>query len=222
MGAHSERVPEKNRQDLGGQPLYTWVLGWLQGVPEIDEIVVNTDDPGIAAAVQDRGLRAIERPEGLRGGHVDMNRIIEHDLGLVEADVFLQTHATNPFLTIHTICQATRAFLDEVNCTPAGEPAHDSLLSVTRQRKRFWWDNGDSVVSSPVNHDPYELKRTQDLPGLLEENSCLYIFTRQSFARTKSRIGLRPMLFEIPAAEAVDIDTAPDLAMARARWEARG
>jgi CMP-N-acetylneuraminic acid synthetase len=57
-----------------------------------------------------------------------------------------------------------------------------------------------------VNHDPDNLIRTQDLEPWFEENSNLYIFSRESFAATKARIGRRPVLFETPRAESADID----------------
>jgi CMP-N-acetylneuraminic acid synthetase len=58
-----------------------------------------------------------------------------------------------------------------------------------------------------VNHDPNNLVRTQDLEPWYEENSNLYIFTRDSFARTNARIGAKPMMFETPRIESFDIDT---------------
>jgi CMP-N-acetylneuraminic acid synthetase len=211
MGAHSERIPGKNRRDLGGQPLYTWILGWLRGVPAIDEIVVDTDDPEISAALRDSDVRVIDRPERLRGGRVSMNMVLAHDVEQVPADIYIQTHATNPFLTIHTIIQA-------LACYRGRMPDRDSLLGVTRVHKRFW----NPETGGPVNHDPRRLLRTQDLPGLWEENSCLYIFSPESFwGAGGNRIGRRPCFFEVPAAEAVDIDTMEDLRAARTRMEAR-
>jgi CMP-N-acetylneuraminic acid synthetase len=57
-----------------------------------------------------------------------------------------------------------------------------------------------------LNHDPNILKRTQDLDPVYEENSNLYLFTRESFAQTNARIGKNPILFETPKMESVDID----------------
>jgi len=43
-----------------------------------------------------------------------------------------------------------------------------------------------------------------------EENSCIYIFTRQTLVARRNRLGERPYLFEIDAAEAWDIDEQLD------------
>ena len=61
-----------------------------------------------------------------------------------------------------------------------------------------------------MNHDPDNLLRTQDLEPWFEENSNLYIFTREGFAKTNARIGKQPMLFESPRFESIDIDTLDD------------
>jgi CMP-N-acetylneuraminic acid synthetase len=52
--------------------------------------------------------------------------------------------------------------------------------------------------------------QTQDLPPLFEENSCLYLFTKQSLKKYGHRIGSSPYLFEIDPDEAWDIDTSLD------------
>jgi CMP-N-acetylneuraminic acid synthetase len=48
--------------------------------------------------------------------------------------------------------------------------------------------------------------RTQDLETWFEEHSNLYIFNNQSFQSTNARIGKKPVMFETPLKESVDID----------------
>ena len=73
-----------------------------------------------------------------------------------------------------------------------------------------------TIVMSPPNN----LVRTQDLEPWFEENSNLYIFTRESFAKTQARIGAQPMMYEGPFFESIDIDTPADwdFAVAAARY----
>ena len=72
---------------------------------------------------------------------------------------------------------------------------------MTRLQKRLYDRNGQAL-----NHDPNVLIQTKDLPPVYEENSCMYIFTRQNLARRHNRLGERPLMFEMDAAEAWDID----------------
>jgi len=204
MRHHSERVPGKNYRALAGKPLYAHILQTLQSCPAIGAVVVDTDSPiireGVARAFPNVTL--LERPDRLRGGETPTNAILLNDVTIVEAPWYLQTHCTNPFLRAETITRAIARFLADLE-------THDALFSVTRLQKRLW-----DAASKPVNHDPHVLLRTQDLPPLFEENSCIYLFERQAFLRTGSRLCERPQLFEIDALEAWDIDEELDFTLA--------
>ncbi|HNM45768.1 MAG TPA: acylneuraminate cytidylyltransferase family protein [Candidatus Sumerlaeota bacterium] len=195
---HSERVPGKNFREIAGRPLWQHIVATLSSMDEIPAIYIDTDSQRFTSEVLAPypKVRIIERPERLRGDFVPTNHLFAHDLTLIPETFthFLQTHTTNPLLTAATIRAAMKA-LD------GGRAAHDSLFTVTPYFARFFRRDG-----SAINHDPRELKRTQDLDPVLEENSNLYLFTRESFARTASRIGERPLMFEMDRLEATDID----------------
>jgi CMP-N-acetylneuraminic acid synthetase len=196
----SERVPGKNYRQMAGKPLFHHIIGTLLACPEISQVVVDTDSQTILEGLEQHfpEVARLERPEHLRDGMIPMNDILLHDTGQVEADYYLQTHSTNPLLKSETISAAINAFLED-----RGE--HDSLFSVTRWQTRLYDQEGKAI-----NHNPDELLRTQDLPPVYEENSCIYLFTREILEKRGHRIGARPMLFEIPAAEAWDIDEELD------------
>jgi len=209
MKAHSERVSGKNFRPLAGKPLFRWILDTLLEVPEIDLVVINTDARQILA---DNGLTDSERvlirdrrPE-ICGDLVSMNLILADDIASVAADTYLMTHTTNPLLGRDTIAQALSDYQRGVESGTA-----DSLFTVNRIQTRFYRADG-----SPVNHDPDNLIRTQDLEPWFEENSCLYAFSAESFAATNARIGRKPLQFETPALESIDIDTPDDWFLAEA------
>ena len=204
MRHSSERVPGKNYRLLAGKPLYAHVIESLLACPEISGVVVDTDSPVIMQGLRESYPRVtvLERPENLRDGMIPMNEILLHDTAQVEADYYLQTHSTNPLLRSETISQAVQAFLSQ-------REQYDSLFSVTRLQTRLYWQDG-----SAVNHNPGELLRTQDLPPIFEENSCIYLFTREKLAARNHRLGDAPLMFEIDAAEAWDIDEELDFQIA--------
>ena len=87
---------------------------------------------------------------------------------------------------------------------------YDSLFSVTKLQTRLYDQTGE-----PVNHNPRELLRTQDLPPLFEENSNIYIFSKTSFyAAGSKRIGKKPKMFAMGKLEATDIDEETDFILA--------
>ena len=200
MRHHSQRVPGKNYRPLAGKPLFHHILETLLAVPEIEQIVVDTDSEPVVDDLSQHfpPVKIIIRPESLRADHVAMNDILIYDTGQVQADFYLQTHSTNPLLKPETVSRAIKSFL-------AGYPAADSLFSVTRLQTRLYDQHGRAI-----NHDPAVLIQTQDLPPVFEENSCLYIFTRENLIKWHHRVGERPMMFEIDADEAWDIDEELD------------
>ena len=204
MRHHSERVPGKNYRPLAGKPLYAHILTTLLAVDSIDQIVVDTDSELILEGLQQNfpSVVRLRRPEELRAGTIPMNDILLHDTAEVEADFYLQTHTTNPLLTSETVAGAVKTFFDNT-------PEYDSLFGVTRLQTRLWDPQG-----KPLNHDPNILLRTQDLPPIYEENSCIYIFPRQTLISRHNRLGERPLMYEIPANEAWDIDEELDFTVA--------
>jgi CMP-N-acetylneuraminic acid synthetase len=203
MRHHSQRVPGKNYRLLAGKPLFHHIIERLLAVPEITGILVDTDSGPIMDGLRQHfpSVQVIDRPAHLRADTVPMNDILIHDTAQVEADFYLQTHSTNPLLKPETISRAIRKFLNEY-------PACDSLFSVTRLQTRLYDGHGNAI-----NHNPAELLQTQDLPPVYEENSCMYLFTRENLLRRGHRIGDRPLMFEIDAAEAWDIDEELDFAV---------
>lgn len=208
----SVRVPGKNYRPIAGKPLYGYILDTLLQVPEINQIVVDTDSPIILEGLARDYPMVIgmERPEHLRADTVPMNNVLLHDTSLVKSDWYLQTHSTNPMVRAETIQRA-------IHTLEADYPNHDTLFGVTRLQTRLWDAN-----NQPINHNPAELLRTQDLPPVFEDNSCLYLFQRKSITKFGTRLGARPLMFEIPAAEAVDIDDELDFTIATLMLEARG
>jgi N-acylneuraminate cytidylyltransferase len=203
MKAHSERVPGKNLRPLAGRPLFHWVTEAVLGAERVADLVVDTDSDQIAENVQSSfpDVRVHRRPPHLHGDFVPMHEIVAYLVKSIPGDVFLQTHSTNPLLRSETIDAAITAFLSE--------GTHDSLMSVTAWRSRFFFPDG-----RPINHDPVQLLRTQDLEPILEENSSLYIAPRSVIETTGRRVGVRPLLFEMDRREATDIDEELDFHLA--------
>ncbi|MEN2283886.1 acylneuraminate cytidylyltransferase family protein [Algoriphagus sp. SE2] len=195
MKGHSERVPNKNIRDLAGRPSFHWIMDSLSASPYISEILVNTDSKEIAesAASNFDKVRILERPDFLLGDMVSIQPLIEYDISKGNTDFYLQTHSTNPLVKTETINKAIEVFFNQNE--------HDALFSVTPVKTRFYWKNGKGI-----NHDPNVLIRTQDLEPIFEENSCLYIFSKETNKKCKNRLGTNPLMFEMEELEATDID----------------
>lgn len=204
MRHSSERVPGKNYRPLGGKPLYHHVVEALLATPSVGEVIIDTDSEFIFEDVKAHlpDVRLVERPSHLRDGHTPMNEVLAHTLTYASSDSVMQTHSTNPFVRPETFETAIQRFFEEDG---------DSVFGVTRIQGRLWSKDLD-----PINHDPAILARTQDLDPVYLENSCFYVFSKQSFASTGNRLGKTPRAVEVDALEAVDIDEETDFKLAEA------
>jgi len=210
MKEHSERVPEKNVRPFCRKPLFHWILENLNKSKYINETIINTDSIKIAEDAKANFKVTIHmRPDYLKRITSDeANQIMAYDLKNTDGEFFFQSHSTNPLLTHRTIDSAIEAFF--------GQKSYDSLFSVTQIQKRFF----DKEFKA-LNHDPEKLIKTQQLPYIYEENSCIYIFSRELFFKRMNRIGYSPLLFPIDKNEAVDIDDEIDFFVAQALMNLR-
>lgn len=196
MRHSSERVKGKNYRDFAGKPLFHRVIDTLLECPKIDKVVIDTDSPTIKEQCAELypTVLVLERPEHLRDGSIPMNDVLLNTCNSIDSEFYLQTHSTNPLLSPETVNNALESFF-------ANYPMHDSLFTVTRLQQRLW-----DPLARAINHNPAILLRTQDLPPTYIENSCMYLFTKETLARKWNRIGDRPMMFEMEEIEAQDID----------------
>jgi len=204
MRHDSRRVVGKNYRVFGDAPLFHHILNTLLACPSIEQIVVDTDSPVVKSGCKKnfKSVKVIDRPEHLRDEQTSMNDVLKHTIEQMPAEVYLQTHTTNPLLTSETIETAIATL------RVAGD-RYDSLFGVTRMQQRLWTSDG-----RPVNHDPNMLIRTQDLEPLFIDNSCIYLFKPETLIKTGNRIGNAPRPFEIDRVEAIDIDEESDWQMA--------
>ena len=204
MRHDSKRVPGKNYRLMNGKPLYAYIIETLLSVSEISQVVVDTDSAPVMEGLAENypQVKVLLRPENLRLDTTPTNEILMYDTAQVEADLYLQTHSTNPLLKAGTISKAIQQLR-------SSWPEYDSLFSVTRWQTRLW-----DGLGRAVNHNPAILLRTQDLPPIYEENSCIYLFRRETLVNRRNRLGERPIMFEMDAREATDIDEELDFVIA--------
>ena len=72
----------------------------------------------------------------------------------------------------------------------------------------MWKDN------SPMNFDPSNIPRTQDIDSIYEESSGIYVFKKDIFLMHKRRVGFKPYVHLIDFKECIDIDTLNDFYLA--------
>jgi CMP-N-acetylneuraminic acid synthetase len=196
MRHKSERILGKNYREFAGKPLFFHITQNLLNCKNINEVIIDTDSDVIIDLCQKHfpKVTILKRPKHLTDGEIAMNDVLLNVIDQVNADFYLQTHSTNPLLSSKTIDDGIEKFLSVY-------PMYDSLFSVTQKNVRYW-----DILARPINHNENILLRTQDLPPIFEENSCIYLFTKEILINKHNRVGSRPYLYNIPEIEAQDID----------------
>jgi len=199
MKMTNERLPNKHLLPLAGRPLLLHVFQALLELDGLDRIYAWASDETVCEHLP-KGvtfLRRDARFDGSKVKGIDLFNGFAEDVG---AELYLLAHATAPFLRTRTI----RRGLDGVL-----SGAHDSALSVRRVQTYCWYRG------RPVNYQPTDMLRTQDLEPVFVETSGFYLYSRTDIVERRRRIGDRPLFVEVPEWEAIDIDYPEDYEMAR-------
>ena len=197
----SQRVPNKNFRVINEKPLFYWIITTLRSSEYIDEIVINCDDVYVEEKINEHFdfLKFVYRPSELIGNEISMNKIIEYTIPYCKNDSIIQTHTTNPLLTVDTINDVIEKHLK----------IKSDFFSVTNLQERLYDQKG-----KPINHNINELIQTQDLEPLYIENSGFYIFTKENFKSSYGRISSNSTFYETTFPENIDIDNEYDFQIA--------
>lgn len=199
----NRRLPGKNTMRFtGGEPLCTYILKTLLNVKELDRICVYCSDEAIIDYLPS-GVDFVQRPESFDTDTSGMNEILKAFAEEVVADIYLMTHATAPFISPDSIRRGIEAVAHE---------GYDSSFSA-KKLQDFLWKDG-----IPLNYNPNNIPRTQDLDPIFVETSGFYAYKREVIASGR-RVGDLPLIVEVDEIEAMDIDEAEDFKIADAIFQ---
>ena len=202
---NNERFPNKNITPFdNGEPLIHYILNTLKEVKNVDEVYVYCSDESICDYIPE-GIKFLKRETYLDLSTTSFNEVLTTFADLVDADVYVLTHATAPFMSAESIEKG-------VDAVVSGE--YDSALAVQKLQEFVWKDN------KPFNYDVKHIPRTQDLPLMYTETCGLYVYTSDLIKNEKRRVGDKPYLVEVSKIEACDINTKDDFIVANAIFNA--
>lgn len=190
---------------MSGKPLISYAIQNALASDHIDAVVVSSDSEEVLSyAGRFEGVVALDRQSSLAEDAVTLDPVIydalcraEQELG-VRFDVVVTLQPTSPLLSVETLDAALRSFVDS---------EIDSLISVVNAPHLSWKRESDRIVPEYAAR----LNRQQLPPRYLETGA--FLITRRECVTQASRIGDAVSVFEVPEAEAVDIDTVRDWAM---------
>ncbi len=201
----NKRLPGKTFKLLAGKPLYSYLFNTLREVKKenlIDEVYIDSSDERVLGIAKEYGFKTFKRPEEYNSDNVAGDQLISRIIpSLSEFDLIGWLHITSPLLSQKNIFDAIQLMKSNLSL--------DSVFGVVPRYNRFWYN------SLPVNHDPENLVRTQDLMPV-EEESDFYFFRRESFLKYQKRVCGNHASVRVSDKESVDIDTLEDFLFAEA------
>jgi CMP-N-acetylneuraminic acid synthetase len=205
----SKRLPGKNTRVLGGKPLIAWSIEAAQGLPEIVDIVVSTDDQGIAHIAHKAGASVPWlRPAALATDEASSVDVALHALDFYESlhgplDGLLLLQPTSPFRSRATLLRGLEVFRMH---------AYRSVVGVSLASTHpLWCFRIDGGSMKPfVNRSQTDL-RAQALPPAYALNGAFYLISPAELRASRSFCNedTMPLVMDAPM-EDVDIDTEMD------------
>lgn len=195
---NSIRLPSKNILDLGGHPLCSYILTTLSSVPRLSSVSVFCSTEDIMKYVPEN-VGLVLRDTALDGNQVKGLELFRSFAKAVEAEYYLLAHTTSPFTTTESINAA-------IDTIAAGE--FDSAFTAQTLQTYGWLNN------TPINYDPRDMARTQDIEPIVVETSGIYLFSRSMILDQHRRIGDKPYIIGTDYPECIDIDTLDDFRLA--------
>jgi N-acylneuraminate cytidylyltransferase len=192
----SKGIPRKNLRLFNGKPLFYWAASAIIGSGISLTISSDSDEILECAGSLISPVKLLKRPSKLATDHSSTESVIEHFLDSTTCEHIILVQATSPLTQACHVKEALNQYLRD---------GYLSLVSGTMEH-RFFWECG----GIPMNYDPRKRPRRQDWSGTFQENGAIYIFSRDSFKRNKSRCVSPSSLFVMESTHAIELDSLED------------
>jgi CMP-N,N'-diacetyllegionaminic acid synthase len=210
----SKSVPGKNIRPLKGKPLLAWSVGTAQQVPQIDRILVSTDDREIASVAEAHGAEVYPRPAHLA---TDEALVIDALRDLLDT-LRKEGNAPEWMILLEPTCPLRNANDVQACLDLAATGCYDSVATFTDAElnpHRAWRIvNGTAEVFIP-GAIPW-LPR-QKLPRAYQLNGAVYLFRANILEQqTESLLTGRTAAALMPRDRSHDIDDLVDFTVVEA------
>ena len=200
----SKGIPRKNIRSFAGHPLIAWTIGAALSSEGVDHVVLSSEDDEILAVAEAHGALTHRRPDALATDEAATEPVVidvlKHHPVARQASTVVLMQATSPLTSPEDLDAALQQMAAE---------KLDSMLSVVENHV-FQWSLGDDGTATPLNYDPQQRPRRQDIPDRVAENGAFYLATREVWESQACRLGGRTGAFVMQPWQAWEIDTEDD------------
>ena len=217
----SKSIPLKNIKPICGRPLLYWTTKAACECKDIDLVYIATDSPEIREVAEsfrrEAGegifgkIRVIDRSAQSAGDRASTESAMLEFAGAYGFDNIVLVQATSPMLRASDLEGGFALFRRSDT---------DSVLSVVRQRRFFWREDGGKAV--PVNYDVFHRPRRQEFDGYFMENGAFYITSKENLLKYQNRISGNIKAYEMEEDTAYELDEPSDWVIVEALMERNG
>ena len=204
----SVRVKNKNMKPFAGSNLLTIKLEQLQRIPNLDGVIVNSNNDEMLAVANSFGCETVKRDPYFASNEVSMSDVYKNMAENCDCDVIAYINVTNPLIKDETIIEAIEEYKKNID-------RYDSLNSA-HLIKEFMFKN-----NLPINYDLRYQPRSQDLPDIYALNFAISIISRDNMIESRNVVGRKPLIYGIDELEATDIDNPIDFEFAEFVYKKR-
>ena len=210
--AGSERVKNKNIRPFAGKSLLEYKILQLKRLSCLDGIVVNSNDETMLNLAASMGCETVRRDEKYASSSIPATdfyvNIAENLPNAGKDDVIVSITVTSPLVADQTIEKAVSLYLQS-------DGKYESVNAVNLVKEFLYLHN------RPLNYDPLQQTRSQDLPDIYALNYAVNVISRENMIRYKNIISPKHLFLSVTEEEAVDIDTEFDFEVAELLFRKR-
>ena len=199
--AGSTRVPNKSIRKFSDSSLLEIKVCQLQEIDKLNAIYVNSESPEILDIARSAGASVIKRDPNFSTNEISINKVYKHLAETTPCENILFAHLTSPLVKVSTLSECYERYVN----LPKG---YDSLATVTELHKFLWF------ADKPINYDPDDMPRSQDLPSYYMLNFAYNILPRNLMIERENIVGRAFFPYFLDDVESVDVDTELEFHMA--------
>ena len=209
----SKGLPGKNTALIEGKSLVQLAIESALSIPEITRVVVTSDDVSVQKIASDLGAEVVVRPAELAQDHSSIESAILHalaelNLDPTSTDVLTVIQPTSPLRDKQLLATSISNFIKN-----GSQGSLFGVVEVEHHPAKMLVVNGEFVVPFTKVEDLSAPR--QQLDRVVRQSGSIYITNLQQFL-SLGTLFINPVGWvAVSGAEAIDIDTAQDLALAQ-------
>jgi len=217
----SKGLPDKNIRMLCGKPLIAWSIEQALACPEVDTVIVSTDDPEIARVAVSYGADVpFLRPEELASDTASSIDVVLHAIDFMakngsSRDIVVLLEPTSPLREASDISGALKQLLGMPNCQSVVGVSH-----IENVHPAFLYQIHLGLLKSYLGVQPTDLRR-QEITDLYFLEGSVYVSYIDALKAKRSFYHESTAPWIVPRYKSFEVDELIDLIVIEALMIAR-